>query len=89
MKIVLNRCYGGFHAPKGFLDTHPNTDDFDIRRDDIELVAYCEAHPDELQFRFTSLRVMEITDFATDWDIVEYDGYEDLVYVVDGKLNWV
>ena len=88
MKFVLNKCYGGFRLPKGFLDIHPAADEWDIRRDDLELIAYCEEHPDELDFSCTHLRVVEISDFATDYEITEYDGAESLVYVVDGRLNW-
>ena len=34
------------------------------------------------------LKVIEIPDNATDWDIEDYDGIERIVYVVDGKLNY-
>jgi nitroreductase len=48
-----------------------------------ELVAFVESHPDECG----DLEVVEIPDTATDWEIDEYDGWESVVYVVNGKLH--
>jgi len=88
MKIVVNSCYGGFHVPQGFLALHPDADEWDIPRTDPDLIEYCESHPDELKFHCTDLRVIEFPDTATDWYVNEYDGAEDLIYVLDGKLEW-
>ena len=88
MKIVINTCYGGFHTPNGFKALYPDTNDWDIDRSDPCLVKYCEAHPDELKFRFTHLRVVELPDTTTDYYINEYDGAEDVIYVLNGKLEW-
>ena len=81
MKIVLNKDYGGFGygvAPEyeGFIREHDD-------RTDPELVAFVETHPDECG----DLEVVEIPDTATDWEIDEYDGWETVTYVVDGKLH--
>ena len=38
--------------------------------------------------RSAKLKVIEIPDNATDWDVEDYDGIERIVYVVDGKLNY-
>ena len=88
MKLVINTCYGGFHTPKGFKALYPDTDDWEIDRADPRLVEYCEAYPDELKFSCTHLSVVELPDTATDYYINEYDGAEEVIYVVNGKLEW-
>ncbi len=81
MKIVLNKDYGGF----GY-GVAPEYEDF-VRgcgdRTNPELVDFVESHPDECG----DLEVVEIPDTATDWEIDEYDGWETVTYVVDGKLH--
>lgn len=88
MKLVINTCYGGFHAPKGFCTLYPDIDDWDIDRDDPRLIEYCEAHPDELKFSCTHLKVVELPSTATDYYINDYDGAEEVIYVLNGKLEW-
>ena len=89
MKLVINACYGGFHTPKGFKALYPDTDAWDIDRADPRLVEYCENHPDELKFGFTKLKVMELPDGTTDHYINDYDGAEEIIYVLNGKLHWL
>ena len=81
MKIVLNKDYGGFGygvAPE-YEEFVRNCDD----RTDPELVAFVESHPDKCG----DLAVVEISDEATDWEVDEYDGWESVIYVVDGKIH--
>lgn len=84
MKMVLNKDYGGF----GF-NVADEYDEFidrfsdEEKRTDPELVALVEAHPNECG----DLKVVEIPDTATDWEIDEYDGWESVTYVVDGKIH--
>jgi hypothetical protein len=33
--------------------------------------------------------VVEIPNEATDYEILEYDGLEEVVCVIDGKLHWI
>ena len=80
MKMVLNKDYGGFGF--GVADKY---DDIINRceRTDAELIELVETHPDECG----DLKVVEIPDEATDWEVDEYDGWESVTYVVDGKLH--
>lgn len=84
MKLVINKDYGGFGY--GVADEY---DDFvrgfsdEEQRANPELVAFVESHLDECG----DLEVVEIPDTATDWEIDEYDGWESVTYVVDGKLH--
>jgi hypothetical protein len=84
MKLVINKDYGGFGY--GVADEYEDfVRGFDCegKRADPELVAFVESHPDECG----DLEVVEIPDTATDWEIDEYDGWESITYVVDGKLH--
>ena len=85
MKIVINKAYGGFSFP----DEYHKTDDewFSVQddlRSDPELIQLVENGCSN-----SDLAVVEIPDEATDWELDEYDGWETITYVVDGKLGHV
>ena len=85
MKIVLNRAYGGFSLPREYAEA-TDTDFYDSSfevRTDPDLIEYVTVHP------WYDLKVIEFPDEATDFDIQEYDGYEKLIYVIDGKIHYV
>ena len=82
MKIVINKDYGGFGY--GVADEYEDfIRGFEGDRTNPELVAFVECHPDECG----DLEVVEIPDTATDWEMDEYDGWESVIYVVDGKIH--
>lgn len=92
MTFVLNRCYGGFGLSDfacSKLGIDPEYGDMD-RNDELMINALAslisefgsEACSDEC----AELTVVEIPDCSTDWEINEYDGYESIIYVVDGKI---
>ena len=85
MKIVVNKDYGGFSLPHEYCDLcECGCYDFGMEeRLDPDLIKIVEEGCDN-----PDLKVIEIPDSATDWDISEYDGLESIVYVVDGKLHW-
>ena len=83
MKIVVNANYGGYGCDLSsqygdLVDRYQND------RTNPELVAFVENHPNDCG----DLEVRTIPDNTTDWDIQDYDGYESLVYVVDGKIHY-
>lgn len=85
MKIVLNKAFGGFHLPHPYAeakDLNFYDDSFEVRTDP-ELIEYLAAHP-----YGTDLKVVEFPDEATDSDILEYDGLESIIYVINGKLHY-
>lgn len=88
MKFVINACYGGYGLSQEFLDKYG--EDMEWReRDDPELVAAVEEFGEvEASDNFAKLRVVAIPDDSTDYSIEEYDGYESIIYVKDGKLHW-
>ena len=83
MKIVINANFGGYgcDVSEQYVDL---VDRYEGDRTNPELVAFVENHPDDCG----DLAIMTIPDNATDWDIQEYDGNEDLIYVVDGKIHY-
>ena len=86
MKIVLNGTFGGFHLGKGFCKEYGLQSPWcwDGERSDERLVSWVEEHPDDNP----ELKVVEIPDEATDWQIHEYDGKENVITVLNGKIWW-
>jgi hypothetical protein len=83
MKIVVNADFGGFGygVSKKYEDC---VFAYENDRANPELVAFVENHPDDCG----DLAIMTIPDNVTDWDIQEYDGNENLIYVVNGKIHY-
>lgn len=82
MKVVINITWGGFELPLELREII--TDDywgenFDTRTNPT-LIEYVEGGNDR------NLAVAIIPDNATDWEILEHDGKEQIICVVDGKL---
>lgn len=90
MKIVVNKEYGGFGiSEEAEMMLVPWFDVYDKKnRTHPVLVEVVEALGIRANGRYAQLSVVEIPDTATDWDISDYDGFESIVYVVDGKLHW-
>lgn len=95
MKIILNKCYGGFHFSREMKEILSKMvsenveweDDFSM---DSSAISLIEAKGSEwASGRHSKLEVVEVPPEATDWCLEEDDGYERIVYVVNGKLHWV
>ena len=81
MKVVINRCYGGFGLSEEALEVYNNASGKDVKHaHDIErdcpfLVAVVNMMGEEVNTRFSNLKVVDIPD-GTKWYIGEYDGIE-------------
>ena len=79
MKVVINRCYGGFGLSKDayeFLGKEWDGYGFaSIERTDPKLVECVETLGNKANGRFAELKVVEIPDDIM-WEISEYDGAE-------------
>ena len=91
MEIVVNRCYGGYglsdKAAKmmGYEDTFEAEE---VKRDDPTLVATVRyLGSDKASGGYSELQIVKIPDEATDWMVDEYDGFETVFYVVNGKIH--
>lgn len=95
MKLVLNKRFGGFSlseeaCKKLFaLGVKEFEDDYweEIDRNNEHLIAIVEHDAESANGGCAELEIVEIPDSATDWRIDEYDGWETVTYVVDGKLH--
>ena len=87
MKIVINRCYSIFSLSKEAKADLGIFDEDEITRTDANLIFILETEgTDYVSGRYSALKVVEIPDNATDWEIRDYDGCEMIIYVLDGKL---
>lgn len=85
MQYIINRNYGCFRVPKEVqsmigCDLYDDGDDIRTNRIFIDWVLTHEFSVE------SSLCVVDIPDKATDWKLQEYDGFESIIAVVDGKL---
>lgn len=88
MKVVLNKCYGGFELSE-FAAARLGCDPMDGKkfRASEALVDLIEVYgSDACSDSCADLRVVEVPDCASDQRVFDYDGIETLIYVVDGKL---
>lgn len=92
MKIVINDCFGGFSVSREVYEAMGKEwdgygYDFDSDRTNAELIAAIEKIGcKQASGSCAYLAIVDIPDNATDWEITEYDGAEEVVCVVDGKL---
>lgn len=89
MKIVINKCYGGFTLSKeGMEFMGLEWDGYghcrDLPRYDPKLVECVEQLGDAANGRHASLRVVEIPD-DIEYQIEEYDGIE---WVAESHRTW-
>lgn len=81
MKMVINNNYGGFG-----LDVAEKYENwvlgFEGDRTNAELVEFVENHP----YECGDLVVVTIPEEATDWEMNECDGWESIIYVLNGKI---
>ena len=82
MKIVVNRCYGGFGLSKKAYEFLGLTwDDYGYAyneeelRTDPKLIECVEKLGQEANGRYAALEVVEIPD-DVEWEINDYDGIE-------------
>lgn len=90
MKIVINKCFGGFglsEKAREILGIDNSFDEYQIDRNDPKLIEVVETLGDEANGRCARLRVVNIPDDATDWELDEYDGAEEVLFVVNGKIG--
>ena len=83
MKFVLNKCYGGFGLSDWAKEQMGCSEPY---RDDPEFITLVTNHGKKVSEWYAKLVVVEIPDNTTDYEIDEYDGFESITYVVDGKI---
>ena len=81
MKIVVNKAFGGYGY--GLCDNEWN---FVYEHEDDRANSVLVQFVENYDGKCGDLQVVEIPDTATDWEVDEYDGFESVTYVVDGKI---
>lgn len=97
MKIAINRCFGGFilpdHIYAQLIEKVPEFKKLDFYEKELRaspvLISLIENEGKIIEDQITKIVIVSIPDEATDWEITEYDGYESVTYVVNGKLKHV
>lgn len=89
MKIVVNKCFGGFEISDEAVRELGLPDKYYVSRNDERLIKMVEKDADKASGWSAKLRVVEVPDEATDWEMNDYDGRETITYVVNGKLYHV
>lgn len=83
MRLVINRCFGGFGLSEEALAMYNESSGKnekyvrDIERNCPFLVAVVDMLGERANSRFSDLEVIEIPD-GIDWRISEYDGMEEV-----------
>lgn len=86
MKVVINRCYGGFGlSEKAMKFLGVGNEWPDIARNDPKLVECVEKLGVEANGTYAELKVVEIPD-DVNWEIGEYDGLE---WVEEVHRKWM
>lgn len=90
MKVLVNDVYGGFGIKDEIVEKIWGKEralfvDEDEMRVNAELIAMKEKGED-IEDCCCDLIIVDVPESATDWMVTEYDGYESLIAVVDGKI---
>lgn len=86
MKVVINDCFGSFSINREIAKQHFDGKWYEIERTNPTLIDLIESGIN-CSGPHAELKVVEIPDEATDWRIIDYDGAEYILYVVDGKMH--
>lgn len=91
MTFVLNKCYGGFGLSDFAVESLGLKSEYDFNRNDSLMVDTLaslirEFGSERCSGLFGLLEVVEIPDNFTDYEINDYDGFESVTYVINGKL---
>lgn len=89
MKIVINKCFGGFGLSpvaesRYAQESGKDISYWEIPRDDPILVSIVEDMGEEADGAFAQLKVIEIPN-DVEWQIEEYDGTE---WVAEKHRTW-
>lgn len=93
MEIILNKCYGGLSFSRealkraGFSWEHDRYND-DLRRS-LRMIEVVREMGDAAGEYYSKPVVVTIPEEATDYRLMEYDGFETILYVVDGKIHQI
>jgi len=85
MKYVINNCYGGFSI-KSSIAREYDFNPYREARDNPKLIELIESGVN-CNGSCADLVIVDIPDNTTDFELNNHDGYESIIYVVDGKIH--
>ena len=77
MKVVINRCFGGFGLSQEAMKRLGIEYDWEISRSDSKLIKVVEELGEKANGYCADLKVVEIPD-DVEWVIEDYDGIESI-----------
>jgi len=90
MIFVLNKCFGGFSLSPFAMEQLGVNSPYAKSHSSQDLIELIEKHGTEAcSGRHARLKLVEVPDDCTDWELEEFDGIERITYVLDGKLYHV
>lgn len=87
MKLAINADYGGFGINEKWEAENCEKDCNGDCRECAKLIRAIEGK-ENVNDDFSKLAVVEFPDEATDYELLEYDGIESVLYVLDGKIRY-
>ena len=90
MKIVINKCYGGFGLSKEAQELYSKyagvskCREYDLVRNDPHLVRVVEELKENADGQYSELKVVDIPD-DVEYTIEEYDGQE---WIAEKHRTW-
>lgn len=86
-KVVVNREFSDFEISEEAREVLGITLSHEINRTDEKLIDLIETWGAErVGGKNTKLVIKRVPYFATDWEIDNRDGYEEIIYVLNGLI---
>ena len=83
-KVVINKCYGGFGLSNKAKEILHTTDEYELHRDDPELIQVVESLGEEANGPYAELTIISIPA-DVQWTVEEYDGLE---WIAEVHRTW-
>ena len=87
MKIVLNKCCGGFALSEEAMKELGLQIQYTSNTDERLIKLIEEKGSEYVSYTFSKLEVFDLPEETTDYRVDECNGYETVYYVVDGKIH--
>lgn len=87
MKLVINNCFGGFGIANEWRAKNCAKGCKEDCRECPKLIKAIESREEQVNDDCAKLVIVELPDDTTDWEIEEYDGLENILYVKNGRIR--
>lgn len=93
INILINRCFGGYSLSEEAAEATSHIADryklesFSYRTNPEILRIFDEMGSEAFSGHCSEIEKVSLPEETTDWMITEYDGCEEVIYVVNGKIH--